>query len=198
MNRKMIKALCVWIVVLVCFFSLFACAQVPEGEVQNKYAIVVKSEGNPYFKVIIDGFLEVIEGNGDVVIVKEPEAATPEEQINIINQLISENVDCIAIAGNSEDALQSSLTNAMEKGIKVISFDSAVNKDSRLLHVNQADGEQVGKALAEAANEITGGEGQIAILSTTNQAHNQNTWIKWMREELEEGVYPGLALVDIV
>jgi rhamnose transport system substrate-binding protein len=49
-----------------------------------------------------------------------------------------------------------------------------------------------------AAADITGGTGQIAILSTTNQAHNQNIWIDEMRAILEEGTYPGLTLVDIV
>ena len=44
----------------------------------------------------------------------------------------------------------------------------------------------------------TGGAGQIAIMSTTNQANNQNTWIAEMRAILEAGVYPGLTLVNIV
>ena len=41
------------------------------------------------------------------------------------------------------------------------------------------------------------GEGQIAILSATSQAANQNTWIEWMKKELEEGDYKGLDLVKI-
>jgi len=49
----------------------------------------------------------------------------------------------------------------------------------------------------DAASDITGGSGQIAIMSTTSQAHNQNTWIEGMRGLLEAGEYPGLVLVNI-
>jgi rhamnose transport system substrate-binding protein len=49
-----------------------------------------------------------------------------------------------------------------------------------------------------AAADITGGSGQIAIMSTPNQANNQNTWIDGMRMLLEAGIFPQLMLVNIV
>jgi len=90
------------------------------------------------------------------------------------------------------------LSRAMEQGISVLSFDSAASSDSRALHINQANAQIIAKALMDAAYDITEGSGQIAIMSTTNQAHNQNTWIAGMRELLETGQYPGLVLVRIV
>ncbi len=164
----------------------------------KKFAIVVKSEGNKYFEVMVDGFCSVVESKGGTPIVREPATATAEEQIIIVNELISEDVDCIAIASNSETALDPSLEKAIAKGISVLSFDSSVSPESRALHVNQADTTRIAWKLMAAAADITGGTGQIAILSTTNQAHNQNIWIDEMRTILERGTYPGLTLVDIV
>jgi rhamnose transport system substrate-binding protein len=164
----------------------------------NKYALVVKSEGNQYFEAIYDGFSEVIESQGGAPIIGEPSEPTAEAQISVINDLVSSGVSCIAIASNSKTAIAPALGKAMEKGIKVLSFDSAVEPASRALHVNQADARVIARELMDAAADISGGKGQIAIMSTTNQAANQNMWIEEMRKLLEEGAYPGLTLVNIV
>jgi len=164
----------------------------------KKFAIVVKSEGNSYFERIIEGFCTVVESQGGIPVVREPAHATAEEQIRIINTLVSDSVDSIAIATNSESAVAPMLHSAIGQGVKVISFDSAAEVSSRALHVNQASAQLIAKALMDAAADITGGSGQIAIMSTTNQASNQNKWISGMRGLLEAEIYPGLMLVSIV
>lgn len=160
------------------------------------FAIVVKNAGNPYNEKESAGFKDVIEAAGGTAIIKAPEAATAEAQITMINELIAQKVDAIAIAGNDYDALQPALKKAMDEGIKVLSLDASVNPDSRMVHINQADSEKIGRTLVQATKEMVG-EGQIAILSATSQAANQNTWIEWMKKELEEGDYDGMELVKI-
>lgn len=162
------------------------------------YAIIVKSAGNPYNAKEASGYKEVIEELGGTCIVKEPESATAEAQISMINELVAQQVDAIAIAGNDTDALQPALTAAMNAGISVSSLDSAVNADSRAVHVNQAGTEIIGQTLMDAVSDIVGGEGQFAILSATSQATNQNAWIDAMKAVMEDSKYSGLELVDIV
>ena len=177
------------------------CGDTDQGDLPlsgKRFAIVVKIGGNTYFDTIVNGFSAVIETQGGRVIVREPSQATAEEQITIVNNLISDRVDFIAIATNSETATSPVLRRAMDQGVHVLSFDSAADPASRALHINQADAQIIAKTLMDAAEDITGGEGQIAIMSTTNQAHNQNTWIAGMRALLEAGTYPGLTLVHIV
>ncbi len=170
----------------------------PADTVAGKnFAILVKSAGNPYNEKESAGFKEVIEAAGAKAIIKAPESATAEAQITMINELISQKVDAIAIAGNDFDALEPALKKAMKEGIKVLSLDAAVNSNSRMVHINQADSEKIGRTLIQATKEMVGGSGQIAILSATSQAANQNTWIEWMKKELEEGDYSGLDLVKI-
>jgi len=163
----------------------------------KRFAIVPKSEGNSYFETIVSGFSAVVGSRGGTPVVRAPTQATAEEQITIINNLISDKVDLIAIATNSKSATAPALQKAMEQGIKVLSFDSAADPSGRSLHINQADAERIAQVLMDAAADITGGSGQIAIMSTTSQAHNQNTWIEGMRGLLEAGEYPGLILVNI-
>lgn len=160
-------------------------------------AILVKSAGNPYNKKMIEGFQEILEEKGIKYVVKEPEEASAEEQIKMVNELAAQGVSSIAIAGNDPDALQPALEEAMKKGIKVVCMDSSVNADSRQLFVNQAGIEIIGETLMEAVYDITGGKGQWAILSATSQATNQNAWIDAMKKVMEGDKYSELELVEV-
>lgn len=161
------------------------------------YAIIVKNAGNPYNAKESEGFKETIEAQGGTCIVKEPESATAEAQIAMINELVAQQIDAIAIAANDADALQPALTAAKNAGIAVSSLDSATNADSRAVHVNQAGTQIIGQTLVDAVADITGGSGQFAILSATSQATNQNAWIEAMKEVMKDSKYAGLELVEI-
>lgn len=164
---------------------------------KKKFAIIFKNTGNPYGEKMMEGFKKAIEEKGDEAILKAPDQPTAEAQIQMIEELISQKIDSISIVGNDPDALQPALTKAMNAGIKVSSLDSAVNSESRLTHVNQADPERIGRTLIQGVSEMIGGEGEIAILSATSQATNQNTWIEWMKKELEDAKYANIKLVKV-
>lgn len=161
------------------------------------YAIVTKSAGNPYNEKEASGFQEVIEAVGGTCIVKHPEAATADAQVSVIQSLISQGVDSICIAANDENALQAALEEAMDAGIKVSCLDSKTNTDSRQTFVNQAGAQEIGQALMDAVYDISGGEGQWAILSATSQATNQNSWIEAMKEVMKDEKYSKLELVEV-
>ncbi len=162
------------------------------------YAIITKSAGNPYNEKEAEGFVKAVEEMGGKAIVQHPESATADAQISVIQSLISQGVDSIAIAGNDVNALQASLEEAAAAGIKVCSIDSSVNPESRLTHVNQAGTTEIGQCLMDAVYDIAGGAGQWAILSATSQAANQNAWIDAMKKIMEEDdKYANLELVEV-
>ncbi len=163
----------------------------------KKYAIIVKNTGNPYNEKEMEGFEKAIKEIGGEVILKAPDQPTAEAQIQMIEELIIQKVDAIAIAANDPDALQPALEKAMAAGIKVLSLDSAVNSKSRMVHVNQADPELIGRVEVQAIAEMIGWEGQVAVLSATSQATNQNTWIEWMKDEFEKDEYKNMELVKV-
>lgn len=163
------------------------------------YAFVAKDVQNPYMQKVYEGFETACKDIGAEPLYKGPEAATPEKQIEIINQLVAQGVAGIAITANDQDALQPALTEAMDAGIPVISLDSSVNPASRKTHIQQADPEKIGRGLVQAAYEMVDGNGGIAILSATAQATNQNLWIEWMQKEVEENAdkYANTPIVKI-
>lgn len=187
------KKFLVGALVLFAIFSLVVTAAAQDA----KYALIVKSAGNPFMEKVSDGFTKAINEIGGEVIYKAPAEPTAESQIMMIEQLIAQRVDAIAISANDPDALQPALKKAISRGIKVLSLDSAVNAQSRMVHINQADPEQIGRVQIQAISEMIGGSGQIAVLSATSQATNQNLWIDWMKRELEKPEYDQIELVKV-
>jgi len=184
------------LVALVLCVAMLLCATTALAEGQT-YAIITKSAGNPYNEREASGFQEVIEAAGYEAIIKHPAEITAEAQITLINELVAQGVQGIAIAANDFDALQTVNKAAMDAGIKVISLDSSCNPESRMTHINQAGVVEVAQALVDATYDLTGGEGDWAILSATSIATNQNAWIDAMKVILEDEKYAKLNLVEI-
>lgn len=162
------------------------------------YALVTKSAGNPFMERMASGFEEAVKAQGGEVVVQNPEAATPDAQISVIQSLISQGVDSIAVDGNDANALTAVLAEASDAGIKILTLDSDVAADSRTVYCNQAGVQQIGETLMEAVYDLTGGEGDWAILSATSQATNQNAWIDAMKSLMEsDSKYANLNLVEV-
>ncbi|MGQ9622379.1 MAG: rhamnose ABC transporter substrate-binding protein [Candidatus Caldatribacteriaceae bacterium] len=160
--------------------------------------MLVKNVGNPFFEACARGGKEACDELGNTFIFQGPATPTVEGQIEIIENFIAQKVNAICVSANDFDALVPVLKKAMANGIKVISFDSAVNPEGRITHVNQADFEQIGKLQVQAIAEMINYEGEIAILSAAATMTNQNTWIRYMQEELVDPKYAKMRLAAIV
>ena len=165
-----------------------------------RIAMLVKSLGNGFFDAARDGGLEAAKQLGDVeLIYTGPTSPTAEGQIDLINSLVAQKVDAIVISANDPSALIPATKRAMERGVKVISFDSGIAKGGRLMHLNPSNVALIGeKQIDMISKTLKGKGGQIAILSATAQATNQNAWIAAMKVTLKKPQYSNLQLVDTV
>jgi rhamnose transport system substrate-binding protein len=189
--NKSVKVIAVAVALSLCAgFSAYAAGgkekAAPAGK-KVRVAVLVKSLGNGFFEAVRDGANEAAKELGDVEIIYQgPSSATAEGQIEIINNLIATKVDAIAISANDQDALVPAAKKAMDAGIKVISFDSGVAEAGRILHLAPSDTELIGRSQMRQLAEMVGWKGEVAILSATAQATNQNAWIEFMKKELAE------------
>lgn len=168
---------------------------------EMRIGLVVKALGIGFFEAAHEGAKQAAKELGDVeVIYTGPVTPTAEGQIEVINSLIAQKVDAIAISANDTDALVPILKRAQQRGIKVVSFDSGVAPEGRQVHLNPSSNELIGQMcdqLADIAVKASGSDGgDIAILSATPTATNQNIWIGEMKKNLAE--YPKLKLVATV
>src|SRR6185369_16379961 len=121
--------------------------------------------------------------------------------IEVLNALIAQRVDAIAVSANDPDALVPTLKRALDRGIKVVSYDSAVASAGRVVHLapssDQLIGETVVALTAELAPQVDGAaRGKFAVVSATPTSTNQNSWLAEMRKALPQ--HAGLELVSVV
>jgi rhamnose transport system substrate-binding protein len=171
-------------------------ASVPaEGE-KIRIALVVKSLGNGFFDAAHTGAKEAAAQLKNVeIIYTGPTTPSAEGQIEIINSLISQKVNAIVISANDPNALVPIAKKAMQRGIKVVSFDSGLAPEGRLMQLNPSNHELIARKQLQMAAGSIGGGGEIAILSASAQATNQNIWIDVMKTELQKPEFAKLKLV---
>lgn len=163
----------------------------------KRIALVVKALGIGFFEAANKGAEEAAKELGDVeIIYTGPTDTTAEGQIEVINALIAQKVDAIAVSANDTDALVPTLKKAMERGITVISWDSGVAKDGRLMHLNPSSSPLIGNTIIKLAADHLPDGGEVAVLSATTTSTNQNTWIEEMNKVM--GNYPGITVVGTV
>lgn len=164
---------------------------------EKRIALVVKALGIGFFEAAAKGAEEAAAELGDVeIIYTGPTDTTAEGQIEVINSLIAQKVDAIAVSANDTDALVPTLKKAMDRGIKVISWDSGVAKEGRQLHLNPSSNPLIGNMIIKLAADNLPDGGDVAVLSATSTSTNQNTWIDEMNKVM--GNYAGINVVATV
>jgi rhamnose transport system substrate-binding protein len=161
-----------------------------------KIAFLPKQINNPYFTVSDNGGKDAVGAVKGEFKRVGPSDASASSQVSYINTLITQKQNAIVISANDPNAVVPSLKKAMAQGIKVVTYDSDTAPDGRNLFINQANAEDLGRSEVQLlAKQIGAAGGQIAILSATPNATNQNTWIKFMKDELTKPEYSKLKLV---
>lgn len=162
-----------------------------------KIAFLPKQINNPYEKIVDEAGIAAAKEYGGTGKEVGPSDASASSQVSYINTLIQQRQDAILVAANDPNAVCGPLKQAMKKDIKVVAYDSDTAKDCRQLFINQASSEQIGRSLVQHLGEQLNYKGKVAILSATQNATNQNTWIEFMKEELKLPKYKGMELVKV-
>src|SRR5271157_3297813 len=163
------------------------------------YVLVPKNLGNPYFDAANSGAQLAAAELGVKVLYQGPTTADATAQITLLDSLIAQKVNGLAISADDADALVPTGKAAMAAGIPVVTWDSNISTGGTQLFVNQADTQGIGDSQVQMALDITGPSGgEIAILSATAQAPNQNAWIAVMKTDLAMSQYSALKLDGIV
>jgi rhamnose transport system substrate-binding protein len=169
-------------------------AEIPKG---LKTVSIPKQLGNPYEEFEHSGVDEALKELGGSNRINGPTDAGASTQIPIINAAVQQKVDAIIIAGNDPDAVAPALKQAAQRDVTVVAMDSDVAPDARKVFVNQVTTQLVGENQVESIGKQIDYKGEIAILSATANATNQNAWIDVMKETLKKPKYKDMKLVKI-
>ena len=172
-----------------------ATAPVP-GAHKAVIAMMPKAKGDPYFISARKGADSAANALGVELLWDGPTDLDPAKQNEVVEAWITRGVDAIAVSVENREAISTVLRKARAKGIKVVTWDADAEKDARDFFVNQATPQGIGYTLTDEAARIMGGKGELAIITASLSAANQNEWIKHIKARLA-AKYPGMTLVAI-
>jgi ribose transport system substrate-binding protein len=151
---------------------------------------------HPYFEPVYSAFQGAAARYGVVAEVDAPPRFDVALQVKVIEDLIARGVSGIAISANDDRGLVSVIHEAIQAGIKVITFDAPAPSSEALTYIgtdNESAGYAAGKRMALAMN----GRGSIAVLQGGLDATNLNLRTRGFTRALTEAA-PGITVVGVV
>jgi rhamnose transport system substrate-binding protein len=167
------------------------------GDANLSITMLPKNLGNPYFDTSTAGAEEAADEFGGTLEEVGPTEASPTSQVSYIQTAAQQGTGALVVSANDPEAICDALDEASGAGVKIVTFDSDTNPDCRDLFINQATAEGIAKVQVDLIAEQIGDAGQIAVLSASANATNQNAWIETMKELLASE-HPDIELVEVV
>jgi len=158
---------------------------------------IPKNLGNPYFDTSDAGGKKAIEELGGTYSEVGPQTASPDGQVQYINTAAQQKTSALVVSANDPKAICDALNQARKAGTKVVTFDSDTETTCRDVFINQATADGIAKVEVDTITKEIGDSGEIAILSASANATNQNAWIDLMKKDLA-ATHPNVQLVDVV
>jgi len=180
---------------LLAALPFFSCNKTEDAG-KLSVGFLLKSKGNQYFVTCEKGARAAAEELDIDLRVDGPISADPAKQNEIVENWITDGLDVIVAACENKDSLSTALRKAQAAGIKVVTYDADAQPDARSFFANQATAQGIGEKLIDTTAELTGKEGEFAIITGTLTSANLNEWIAAIKARVEEK-YPGMKLVDI-
>lgn len=182
--------------------------------VEGTHVFMFKSTGNSFGDLMYEGFSEYLEAKGEKTAYTSPAETTVAAQVQMLDELITQKVASITISTNGDAGYDEVFKKAQDAGIPIVSVDSEANPEYRVCHTNQAETQDIGSYLVQAAVLITlgvdypgdgkmeetvaselagysGDEIVLGVLSASIDTPVQNSWIAAMETELGKDMYAG-------
>ena len=162
---------------------------------------IPKNTGNPYLNSIIKGFQDGCAKLGCTFTTVAPSSAEATSHIPFVTAQVQRGVNVLCISPNSPDALDQIFDRARSRGTLVFSVNSDMpgNQEHRDAAILPVDFTKTGPDEVELMGSLINYEGDIAILSATTDAPDQNVWIAAMKGALANNPkYAKMKLVATV
>ena len=173
-----------------------AAGSAPSAAARVVVGMMPKAKGDPYFVSCRKGAEEAAAALNVDLIWDGPTELDPARQNEVVEAWITRQVDVVAVSVENQAAISTVLRKARERGIKVLTWDADAEPDARDFLINQATPEGIGRTLADEAARLLGGRGELAIVTASLSAANQNEWIRHIRARIESA-HPQLRLAVI-
>ena len=175
--------------------TVSACSGTPEstGPRKLRFALIPKALDIPVFDYANKGAQRQAAALGNVeVTYRGPDKADELKQKEVLESMIAQKYDGIAISVLNADLLTGTIDKAMDAGIPVITWDSDAPKSKRLGFYG-VDDYKSGTIMGEETAKLLNGKGTVAFITSIG-ANNLAMRLQGARDALAK--YPGITVVD--
>ncbi|WP_207652901.1 sugar ABC transporter substrate-binding protein [Anaeromicrobium sediminis] len=133
-------------------------------EKKSKIGVVVKALDSEHWLTVKKGAEDAAAETGvDVVVLAPDKESNVEQQFRIIEDLIQQKVDALAVAPCDSEGIVPFIEEANSNGIPVLTVDT--NADANVVAFVGTNNTLGGKMAGERIVEIIGGEGKVALIT---------------------------------
>ncbi|MDO4323577.1 MAG: sugar ABC transporter substrate-binding protein [Lachnospiraceae bacterium] len=150
-RRRGICALSLFIIGLTAPAALSGCAKVPDGRDEHTpriFGATYMTRNNPYFDIVHESISEVVEGNGDILISRDPQQDQKKQNDQIL-EMIDEGIEILFLNPVDWEAVKPALIACHEAGVPVFNIDTSVKDTEYVVTTIETDNYQAGVICAE-------------------------------------------------
>ncbi len=142
-----------WLILGILFLSglLPGCGRMEEpagGHPPRLFGATYMTRNNPYFDVLHEALEEVVEGNGDILISRDP-SQNQEKQNAQIQEMIEEGIEVLFLNPVDWEKVKPALEACREAGVVVIDVDTVVKDTEYVVSIVETDNYLAGALCAE-------------------------------------------------
>jgi ribose transport system substrate-binding protein len=152
---------------VLCPLFLLACAKAPAESGARRVAVIPKGTTHVFWKAVEAGARRGAESSGLELVWKGPlQENDRAQQIQLVQQFVSEGVAGIALAPLDHTALVQAVAGAKAKGIPVVVFDSDLDGTPGVDFASFVATDNVagGRLAGEHLGKLLGGKGKVVLL----------------------------------
>ncbi len=164
------------------------------GDIDEKYVMVTFQSGSDYWKRALKGFEDAA---NELNVSVEYRGATQydvHEQITVLEQVIAQKPDGIAITAIEAAKIAPTINKAIKAGIPVVLFDSGSPASDAPTFIG-TDSYNAGVIGAQEMAALMVNQGKVGIVTLPNQLNHQQR-LRGFKDTIEKD-YPGIDIVEV-
>ena len=172
-------------------------AQPDDGQQKLQIAVIPKGTTHEFWKSVHLGALRAAEEAGNVEILWEGPLREDDTtgQMQKVQDFIAQQVDGIVLAPLDSTALIRPVGEAIDAGIPVVIFDSALGKGPEIVSHVATDNYHGGQLAADRLAEALGGKGEVILLrykvGSQSTEQRESGFLDRMKEK-----HPGITVIE--